>query len=1674
MPSINKVRVSNVVFDHDSRFYDNIVIPVNDGRLLIEAENGSGKTLLMQCILQAVKPGLYFHRKNSERSEQPTIRHLFKSNNNTTIHSMIEWTLDEGSEYDYMLTGFCAKKINKETEEGVKVDIESFNYVILYNADSPFSLESIPLKVEKNHTVERMSFSQLKKYLNELSNREKKCLVRMFSKKSVYEAFLNSFNINSSEFELMRLINLKEGGSEEYFTESYKTSYDFIVGEIVERIESVDKMIQQDSFKSKEDLAKSLFDIKSTMEELQHKQNKVNEIDIAETYFYKLMDVNDRLITELELKEETFKDISKGLNSQLKLIHNIESKILEIESNKLSKLEERDDITRKSEANDSLLNTLEEQIESFKKELEQIKEFKEILRRRKEKETLLTQVKEYEETLISINTRIANILNTATTINENIDAIKKEKEIKEIENIYVEYLDITEIFNTLEKEFELKSKDIQGILDEERKTQGYLVYALNTVIESLKEEVSNINTNINSTKKELIKISQEKQDNTIKINTNKNTLSSYQDKVKQNNEQIKKETDYMNVQNDTFTTLENDKITIIDNTNVAMESLTTTDIDTHELCNGILNLGSRIGVHINESGILGVVEDNQNHIKNLDHLANNFINNNIDKINHLESLDLRRDLEKTIQPLRDNLKNLENDKDTTVQEIDELKRSIKNTNATISSTEDSLAEFYDETEGLSDLLKKYSAGDRFTLENILDDTVDEIRKDLFKIESAIENTKSTVDEMERNKGISISKDTKSCYDILSKAYSSTILGISFYENLAIEEKEFYLSASNLIPIGIILNNTDFNSLLNNKNLLEKIDNFFVPIINIDKIKEGIKATNEVVFINSKDKSFYINEEKRKLQIEELKKELLTLKKEESLLQNNLTERNYELDIVSKVNHLYSSNFEVEQKELIKELLNEVNECEKEILEFENKLHQIKEELLAINNEIELHTKNTLQKIEDIKKEIQDLNKSNNNLNIFRNQLGEIKSLLLKLENTHIKQLTAYENTINSKNAIINLNNEVENLTTSITLLNEENSKLEENNTNLEIQINKLEATLDNLNLEKNKITLNLNKQEADLNDIKLIPTGTKAISSEKSIIDLKNDLDSIRRNKVKQGGDIDLLQKQIETNRKLALNKKEDINTGVISFEELELKKNTIKKNERIVFEELNNRLLKLEEELKNNTDRLNKEEKNKHYNEAHIEQTISRINDIDTQDHVEIPKDYNTEDEEKRVNNEISRINKEIKETRTNRKLLSKKLTTISDELSNIESLLHQSNSDLTNLVTQKEKIETVMENNNILSNEELGFYDKGTFDVKLYESRIKKHYWSIEKVTNLHKALRTECLEKLKDTSFNIIKILDIIEAKSEIADVIEQNIKIETDCLSILKNTKEHLSVELEQLNELKDSFIEKCLTRTENLLIKIKKLQKLATIEVDGEKRPLIKVNLNELDSENKKIKMKNHIEFVLGQIDTKITSEENTNQNEKISRALSSSKLLEQVILSPKRCEVKIYVPKNEEGIISNGHYVNWGGTASGGQRNVMYLIVSIAMLLFIRELSTVGTASKQTKVLYVDGAFKASASIYLWECICPLLVDNNIQLIVTNKGTPAPLMKMFDSVALLVEHKKQIGNKIITENKIGQKSYFKTDTRTLKGENILHNFGEYRIPKKEVVENISDNEQISF
>lgn len=71
---------------------------------LYDLANGGGKSVLMLLLMQNMIP-------NCTLDEKQPIEKLFRTGNgNTTIHSLVEWKLDEQDRkegYRYMTTGFA-------------------------------------------------------------------------------------------------------------------------------------------------------------------------------------------------------------------------------------------------------------------------------------------------------------------------------------------------------------------------------------------------------------------------------------------------------------------------------------------------------------------------------------------------------------------------------------------------------------------------------------------------------------------------------------------------------------------------------------------------------------------------------------------------------------------------------------------------------------------------------------------------------------------------------------------------------------------------------------------------------------------------------------------------------------------------------------------------------------------------------------------------------------------------------------------------------------------------------------------------------------------------------------------------------------------------------------------------------------------------------------------------------------------------------------------------------------------------------------------------------------------------------------------------------------------------------------------------------------------------------
>ena len=107
--------MNNVKYNFGTQYYDDFVMRFSGKNTIYDLANGGGKSVLMLLLLQNMIP-------NCTLDDKQPIEKLFRSgNDNTTIHSLVEWKLDPCNYHNgakYMTTGFCARKGRDMGDEG--------------------------------------------------------------------------------------------------------------------------------------------------------------------------------------------------------------------------------------------------------------------------------------------------------------------------------------------------------------------------------------------------------------------------------------------------------------------------------------------------------------------------------------------------------------------------------------------------------------------------------------------------------------------------------------------------------------------------------------------------------------------------------------------------------------------------------------------------------------------------------------------------------------------------------------------------------------------------------------------------------------------------------------------------------------------------------------------------------------------------------------------------------------------------------------------------------------------------------------------------------------------------------------------------------------------------------------------------------------------------------------------------------------------------------------------------------------------------------------------------------------------------------------------------------------------------------------------------------------------
>ena len=124
-----------------------------------------------------------------------------------------------------MLTGFCARKKQVESEEDInsedKLEIDYYNYCYFYNNENRYDIKYMPLVQEENGEKIYMSYDKLRQTI--VNMRKEDVPIKIFDSKKEYMKYISYYGLISAEWKLINEINVSENYLEKYF-KANKTS----------------------------------------------------------------------------------------------------------------------------------------------------------------------------------------------------------------------------------------------------------------------------------------------------------------------------------------------------------------------------------------------------------------------------------------------------------------------------------------------------------------------------------------------------------------------------------------------------------------------------------------------------------------------------------------------------------------------------------------------------------------------------------------------------------------------------------------------------------------------------------------------------------------------------------------------------------------------------------------------------------------------------------------------------------------------------------------------------------------------------------------------------------------------------------------------------------------------------------------------------------------------------------------------------------------------------------------------------------------------------------------------------------------------------------------------------------------------------------------------------------
>ena len=202
MPSISRIRFTNVVYDNGKKRYIDTTFRFDGFNGILLLENGAGKTVFVQTLIQAVLP----RKTVANRKIQETLQL-----SNTTAHIAVEWILEDRPRR-YALTAVSLFRNSKDV-------LASQEFACEYPAQDPNSIEKLPFVREDNGHTRPATKEEMATYFRRIA--EQNMSAHFFSENDSLQGYGHyieeHFRIIPAEWNKIAAINETEGGVEAFF-----------------------------------------------------------------------------------------------------------------------------------------------------------------------------------------------------------------------------------------------------------------------------------------------------------------------------------------------------------------------------------------------------------------------------------------------------------------------------------------------------------------------------------------------------------------------------------------------------------------------------------------------------------------------------------------------------------------------------------------------------------------------------------------------------------------------------------------------------------------------------------------------------------------------------------------------------------------------------------------------------------------------------------------------------------------------------------------------------------------------------------------------------------------------------------------------------------------------------------------------------------------------------------------------------------------------------------------------------------------------------------------------------------------------------------------------------------------------------------------------------------------